>query len=152
MFLRLLSLYSFFVLIIFNISSANNQFKVISWNVESGGANADTIAARMHDFDEIDIWGLCEVKDQSWVNKFEKIKQEIQENLKTNNQIHHIGSTSIPGMYAKPIIDVNIECPNYLCMFSESYRLFQIHNNNPYHKPLLSSHKHTTHRYLLLNM
>ena len=45
--------------------------------------------------------------DPDWVNRFETLKNEIQKNLKTENRIYHIGSTSIPGMYAKPIIDMN---------------------------------------------
>ena len=45
--------------------------------------------------------------DPAWVNKFEELKKKIQtvfgEKALT---IEHIGSTSIPGMSAKPVIDV----------------------------------------------
>lgn len=35
---------------------------VMSWNVESGGADALTIAMQMAAFDDVDIWGLSEVR------------------------------------------------------------------------------------------
>jgi GrpB-like predicted nucleotidyltransferase (UPF0157 family) len=52
---------------------------------------------------------VIEQYNPDWIIQFEQIKNELQRNIKTYNQIHHIGSTSIPGMYAKPIIDINIE-------------------------------------------
>ena len=47
--------------------------------------------------------------DPEWPSMFEKIKTEIVGNIKTCSNIHHVGSTSIPGMYAKPVIDIDIE-------------------------------------------
>lgn len=44
--------------------------------------------------------------NKDWLNLFEHLKQKILE--KINLRIEHIGSTSIPGMFAKPIIDVLI--------------------------------------------
>lgn len=68
-----------------------------------------------------------------WVIQFNKIKHEIQSNIKTNNRIFHIGSTSIPGMYAKPIIDLNIEI-DHICNFNtikqELEKIGYYHNGN----------------------
>lgn len=45
----------------------------------------------------------------SWKNEFERIKNELAIGLKnTFIAIEHVGSTSVPGLYAKPIIDVDI--------------------------------------------
>jgi|GEM_PF-658989 GrpB-like predicted nucleotidyltransferase (UPF0157 family) len=45
--------------------------------------------------------------DSKWKAQFEKEKLEIQKILGNNCcDIQHIGSTSIPGIYAKPVIDV----------------------------------------------
>jgi GrpB-like predicted nucleotidyltransferase (UPF0157 family) len=45
--------------------------------------------------------------DSEWVNKFESIKNYLENVFGTKAlYIEHIGSTSIPGMKAKPIIDV----------------------------------------------
>ena len=48
--------------------------------------------------------------DESWPKKYEREVLRLREVL--GNEIvaaHHIGSTSIPGMYAKPIIDIMLE-------------------------------------------
>lgn len=42
--------------------AAQVTLNVMSWNVESGGTNADTMAARIEAFDGFDIWGLSEVR------------------------------------------------------------------------------------------
>ena len=47
--------------------------------------------------------------DEQWVIEFEKEKRILLEILKNFNvQIEHVGSTSIPGLSAKPIIDIAI--------------------------------------------
>jgi len=46
--------------------------------------------------------------DQSWSIQFEKYKEELTDILEQFNKIEHIGSTSIEGMGAKPIIDILI--------------------------------------------
>lgn len=48
--------------------------------------------------------------DAAWRNKFAHESKLITPALGDNLvRIHHIGSTSIPGIYAKPIIDILIE-------------------------------------------
>lgn len=45
--------------------------------------------------------------DQDWVKKFDEIKLLLQSVFGIKAlKIEHVGSTSIPGMKAKPIIDV----------------------------------------------
>lgn len=46
--------------------------------------------------------------DSSWPEKFEKEKQLIDETIGEyiTGGIHHVGSTAIPGLSAKPIIDI----------------------------------------------
>lgn len=47
--------------------------------------------------------------DSNWVARFESIQKSIAEIFKDKAlQIEHVGSTSIPGMKAKPLIDVLI--------------------------------------------
>lgn len=43
-----------------------------------------------------------------WVTKFNSIKSELNKIWKDASKIEHVGSTSIPGMKAKPIIDILI--------------------------------------------
>lgn len=49
--------------------------------------------------------------DPLWMNLFEAEKEKLQKILDLNNtvvHIEHIGSTAIPGIYAKPVIDILI--------------------------------------------
>ena len=47
--------------------------------------------------------------DKSWVRAFEKIKKELDCVLQgLVISIEHVGSTSVPGLFAKPIIDIDI--------------------------------------------
>jgi GrpB-like predicted nucleotidyltransferase (UPF0157 family) len=50
----------------------------------------------------------------TWPTQFNQLKKEIAELLKEINPvIEHIGSTSVPGLAAKPIIDIQIGVKNY---------------------------------------
>ncbi len=53
--------------------------------------------------------------DEKWIIEFERIKNEILSVLYNDIvSIEHIGSTSVPGLWAKPIIDMNIIVENYM--------------------------------------
>lgn len=47
----------------------------------------------------------------NWLNGFAEIAQYLARYLPGECRIHHVGSTSIPDMPAKDVIDVDIECP-----------------------------------------
>lgn len=47
--------------------------------------------------------------DVSWASAFERERSRISDALRTRaRRIDHIGSTAIPGLSAKPIIDINV--------------------------------------------
>ena len=51
--------------------------------------------------------------DKNWPSDFEKIKKEIEKAIVEPAVIEHVGSTSIPGMKAKPIIDIDVGLENW---------------------------------------
>lgn len=53
--------------------------------------------------------------DPSWPEKFEQMKQRLLKLLGPDIalRIEHYGSTSIPGMPAKPVIDILVEIPSF---------------------------------------
>jgi GrpB-like predicted nucleotidyltransferase (UPF0157 family) len=47
--------------------------------------------------------------DPSWPDRFDEIRRRLQPALAgTEATIEHVGSTSVPGLAAKPIIDINV--------------------------------------------
>lgn len=52
---------------------------------------------------------LIERYNRNWVTQFKALKEELSRSLTSFITIEHVGSTSIPGMFAKPIIDIDIE-------------------------------------------
>lgn len=50
--------------------------------------------------------------DKKWPDNFLKIKNELQKVITVTSDIQHVGSTSIPGMKAKPIIDIDVGLKN----------------------------------------
>jgi GrpB-like predicted nucleotidyltransferase (UPF0157 family) len=46
-----------------------------------------------------------------WPQKFRQIASWLMQYVPDGCKIHHVGSTSVPGMPAKDIIDLDIECP-----------------------------------------
>lgn len=54
---------------------------------------------------------LCEY-DPVWSRWFKRIEQHLQSGLADAYRIEHVGSTSVPGMAAKPIIDIDVVAPD----------------------------------------
>ena len=50
---------------------------------------------------------------KEWPQDFLKIKTELQKATTVMSNIQHVGSTSIPGMKAKPIIDIDVGLENW---------------------------------------
>ena len=50
---------------------------------------------------------------KEWTQDFLKIKTELQKAITVMSNIQHVGSTSIPGMKAKPIIDIDVGLENW---------------------------------------
>ena len=50
---------------------------------------------------------------KEWPQDFLKIKTELQKAITVMSNIQHVGSTSIPGMKAKPIIDIDVGLENW---------------------------------------
>lgn len=46
---------------------------------------------------------------KEWITMFKMISSFLEKNVETYTRIEHVGSTSIPGMDAKPVIDIDIE-------------------------------------------
>ena len=51
---------------------------------------------------------VIEKYDAKWKDKFESIKEKLSNAIGDYVSIEHVGSTSVPGMYAKPIIDIDL--------------------------------------------
>lgn len=61
--------------------------------------------------------------DPMWISKFEGIKAFIEGVWQSAISIEHIGSTSVPGMKAKPIIDVLITVDKMYDFSSEKQKM-----------------------------
>ena len=51
--------------------------------------------------------------DKKWPDDFLRIKDQLKKVLTVQCEVHHVGSTSIPGMKAKPIIDIDVGLKNW---------------------------------------
>ena len=59
---------------------------------------------------------IVEKYDAAWAQDFRQIEQELKEALgDLALRIEHVGSTSVKGLSAKPIIDLDIVIPDYSC-------------------------------------
>ena len=51
---------------------------------------------------------VIERYSKKWAMQFDLIKEILSKTIINYMKIEHVGSTSIPGMYAKPIIDIDV--------------------------------------------
>lgn len=57
------------------VAQADEEIRVVSWNVESGGAQGSKVAKRIKAMDGIDLWGLSEVEPE-WKSIFETAAED----------------------------------------------------------------------------
>ena len=72
---------------------------------------------------------FIEPYNSNWKTEFENIKQFIETelgDLTMQTDIQHIGSTSIPGLFAKPILDIDIIIRNKALLPTITVRLEKI--------------------------
>ena len=87
-----------------------------------------------------ELWQLFPIvlheHDDQWLIWFQEECQTLKHILPRDVRIHHIGSTAIPGIWAKPIVDILVEASQtefseidqallqnaYLCMNTEATR------------------------------
>lgn len=76
-----------------------------------------------------ELWQLFPIfltePNKSWKDWYEEEEDMLRSILSDfeNLQFHHIGSTAVPGIWAKPIIDILIEAPDYNCLDAVRERL-----------------------------
>lgn len=77
---------------------------------------------------------LIEKYTPDWIKNFESLKREIDKGLKGSEyQIEHVGSTSVPNLDSKPIIDIDIVYENeseFEIIKSRLIKLGYFHNGN----------------------
>ncbi|MDN5767019.1 MAG: GrpB family protein [Humibacillus sp.] len=49
--------------------------------------------------------------DSDWVARFEQLASDLRAALGAASVVEHIGSTSVPGLVAKPVIDLAVQLP-----------------------------------------
>jgi hypothetical protein len=54
------------------------HFNVISWNVDSGGADPHVVALRISEMKDVALWGFCEVRDERWAGLFEQAANGLE--------------------------------------------------------------------------
>ncbi len=65
--------------------------------------------------------------DPKWYDEFQKIKSYLEKALENSIlEIEHVGSTSVEGLYAKPIIDIDIVIESYDKFEDVKFRLKSI--------------------------
>jgi hypothetical protein len=74
--LRALALAAVTILTACFANASAQQVTVVGWNVESGGANPRDISRRVRAFQGVDIWGFCEVLNDSWARAFEAAAED----------------------------------------------------------------------------
>lgn len=95
---------------------------------------------------------LLEEYNPLWTSDFQKLKAKIETALANIKiKIEHVGSTSVPGLAAKPIIDIVLEVPdssdeaNYVPLLEANG--FQLHIREPewWEHRMFKHHNHAVH-------
>ena len=68
---------------------------------------------------------------ESWADKFALESEQLQKILGENSlAIHHIGSTSIAGLKAKPIIDILVVVKNFKALENLDFSAYEVKGEN----------------------
>lgn len=51
---------------------------------------------------------VVEPYDPAWPNTFQRLAERLREGLTVEHVLEHVGSTAVPGLAAKPIIDIDV--------------------------------------------
>lgn len=63
----------------------------------------------------------------NWNNQFDLESQQLKNEIGTIiNNIYHIGSTAVPGLMAKPIIDIMLDVKNLVELDKQSFKIEQL--------------------------
>ncbi len=76
---------------------------------------------------------VVEKYNPNWVNQFSVLKEFLAKNTTEYISIEHVGSTSIPGMNAKPIIDIDIiveDAAQFLRLKDELEKIGYVHEGD----------------------
>ena len=76
---------------------------------------------------------VVEKYNPNWVNQFRVLKEFLAKNTTEYISIEHVGSTSIPGMNAKPIIDIDIiveDAAQFLRLKDELEKIGYVHEGD----------------------
>ena len=76
---------------------------------------------------------VVEKYNPKWVEQFCKLKEFLKKNTTEYISIEHVGSTSIPGMNAKPIIDIDVvveDAAQFLKLKEELEKIGYVHEGD----------------------
>ena len=76
---------------------------------------------------------VVEKYNPKWVEQFCELKEFLEKNTTEYISIEHVGSTSIPGMNAKPIIDIDVvveDAAQFLKLKEELLKIGYIHEGD----------------------
>ena len=76
---------------------------------------------------------VVEKYNPKWIEQFQTLKEFLEENASEYISIEHVGSTSIPGMNAKPIIDIDVvveDAAQFLKLKEELEKIGYVHEGD----------------------
>lgn len=71
--------------------------------------------------------------DVSWATRYSEYEALLKSHLGPEWKLEHVGSTSIPGLLAKPVIDIAIGMPDGVPMTEANQRLLRAGWSEPIH-------------------